>query len=271
MPGFNMDDYVPVSDRIGAFMESYPEGSLQSEIVELTESRVTIKAYAYRTPDDPRPGTGHSSLEIPGKTTFTRGSEIENAETSAWGRAIAALGFEVKRGVASREEVTNKQSGAEDSRSREAQTSAPTDKRVILAQLAAEKGIGNEGLQTYAAIVGIKVGTKATEAQLDALIAAVASHGTDAELVLNEEVERQEEEDAADEQAADVVGTSAAADGPEVGADTSPPAEPPQRDTDEYKALDARGKAQARSYWATKELEDRQAPPMNPEPMELAL
>jgi hypothetical protein len=108
---FDMSDYVPVNERIEAFKADWPEGSLQSTIVELTETRVTVKAYAYRTPDDQRPGIGHSSLEIPGGTPYTRGSEIENAETSAWGRAIAALGFEVKRGVASREEVRNKPSG----------------------------------------------------------------------------------------------------------------------------------------------------------------
>ena len=108
MSGFNMDDYITVPERVDAFIRKHPEGSLQSEIVELTESRVTVKALAYRSPDDQRPGIGHSSLEIPGKTPYTRGSEIENAETSAWGRAIAALGFEVKRGMASAEEVRNK-------------------------------------------------------------------------------------------------------------------------------------------------------------------
>lgn len=105
---FDMADYVPVNERVEAFYKTFPEGSIQSEIVELTDSRVTVKAYCYRKPDDPRPGVGHSSLEIPGSTPYTRGSEIENCETSAWGRAIAALGFEVKRGIASSEEVRNK-------------------------------------------------------------------------------------------------------------------------------------------------------------------
>lgn len=109
---FNMDDYVPVNERIEQFYKAHPEGSIQSEIVELTGSRVTVRAYAYRTPADPRPGIGHSSLDIPGSTPYTRGSEVENAETSAWGRAIAALGFEVKRGIASAEEVRNKTQAA---------------------------------------------------------------------------------------------------------------------------------------------------------------
>nr|MBA3405704.1 hypothetical protein [Gemmatimonadaceae bacterium] len=63
MPDFSMKDYVPVNERIDAFYRAHPEGSMQSEIVELTAERVTVKAYAYRTVDDPRPGIGHSSLE----------------------------------------------------------------------------------------------------------------------------------------------------------------------------------------------------------------
>jgi hypothetical protein len=102
------EDYIPVADRIAAFYAKHPEGSLQSEMVELSDTRVVMRAYAYRTPDDPRPGIGYSSLTIPGATPFTRGSEVENCETSAWGRAIAALGFEVKRGIATAEDVRNK-------------------------------------------------------------------------------------------------------------------------------------------------------------------
>lgn len=102
-------DYIQVHERIAAFYEKFPDGSLQSEMVELTDNRVVMRAYAYRIPDDVRPGIGYSSLEIPGRTPYTRGSEIENCETSAWGRAIAALGFEVKRGIATQEEIRNKQ------------------------------------------------------------------------------------------------------------------------------------------------------------------
>lgn len=105
---WNNDDYVQVNERIEAFYKQYPDGSLQSEIVEMTDSRVTVKAYAYRDREDTRPAVGHSYLGIPGSTNFTRGSELENAETSAWGRALAALGFEVKRGIASKQEVQNK-------------------------------------------------------------------------------------------------------------------------------------------------------------------
>jgi hypothetical protein len=102
------EDYVTVADRITAFYKAYPEGSLQSVIVELTDKRVVVRGEAYRNAEDPRPGVGHSALAIPGATPYTRGSEIENAETSAWGRAIAALGFETKAGIASRDEIDMK-------------------------------------------------------------------------------------------------------------------------------------------------------------------
>ncbi|CAB4153000.1 hypothetical protein UFOVP613_44 [uncultured Caudovirales phage] len=100
-----LDGYVDVAERIGAFKAKYPEGSLQAEIVELTEKRVIIRAFAFRSPEDTKPGVGTASESIPGATSYTRGSEIMVCETSAWGRAIAALGFEVKRGIATREEI----------------------------------------------------------------------------------------------------------------------------------------------------------------------
>ena len=111
MPKGFAEDYIQVNERIIAFKEEFPEGSLQSEVMSLTDEYVMVKAYAYRTPTDEKPGIGHSGLKIPGATPYTRGSELENAETSAWGRALAALGFEVKRGIASKEEVDMKRNG----------------------------------------------------------------------------------------------------------------------------------------------------------------
>jgi hypothetical protein len=104
----DLSGYVDVAERVREFYAKYPDGSLQSEITTLTDSLVVVKAWAYRTPSDDRPAIGHSSLGIPGSTPYTKGSEIENAETSAWGRALAGLGFATKH-IASKEEVQNKQ------------------------------------------------------------------------------------------------------------------------------------------------------------------
>lgn len=109
---YNLDDYVDVAERIQRFHEKYPDGSLQSEwgLHEINGAQtLVVRGYAYRTPDDPRPGIGHATEPVPGLTNFSKNSELMVGETSAWGRALAALGFEVKRGIASREEVRNRQ------------------------------------------------------------------------------------------------------------------------------------------------------------------
>jgi hypothetical protein len=61
---------------------------------------------AFRHEGDKCPGVGHASEPIPGKTPYTKDSEWANGETSAWGRAIVAVGAaDTRKGVASRDEV----------------------------------------------------------------------------------------------------------------------------------------------------------------------
>ena len=99
-------DYVEVHERIAEFYERYPEGSLQgSWRWELDGALIVYEARAFRSPDDARPGVGWAQETYPGRTPYTKGSELMNAETSAWGRAIAALGIATKRGIATGHEV----------------------------------------------------------------------------------------------------------------------------------------------------------------------
>jgi len=111
------DDYIDVAVRITDFRAKHPEGSLQPAdkekpytIQEIAgQTYIVVVAAAYRTPDDVRPGIGMAYEIFPGKTNFTRGSELQNAETSAWGRAIvAALAGDTKKSIASAEEVRNR-------------------------------------------------------------------------------------------------------------------------------------------------------------------
>lgn len=122
---FSLGDYIDVASRIVEFREKYPEGSLQQVQYELLEvpvytkdketgevSKTAVRVYlaftaaAYRDPDDKRPGLGTAWEPIPGPTPYTRDSEMQNAETAAWGRAIvAALAADTRKGIASREEV----------------------------------------------------------------------------------------------------------------------------------------------------------------------
>jgi hypothetical protein len=111
-------DYVDVKTRVAEFYAKHPEGRLTTAEAYISEDpdgkvRVWCHAKAYRTPDDPLPGDGWSYLEVPGSTPYTRGSEIENAETSAWGRAIGALGIGIARSIATTDEIDAKAGEAE--------------------------------------------------------------------------------------------------------------------------------------------------------------
>ena len=105
-----LENYVDVPQRIKLFYEKYPEGSLQMDpdlqFQTVGDQIIVIgRAYAYRNPQDEKPGVGTAQEYLPGKTNFTRGSEIQNLETSCWGRAIGALGIGIDKAIASKEEV----------------------------------------------------------------------------------------------------------------------------------------------------------------------
>jgi hypothetical protein len=107
-------DYIDVQTRIVEFRAKHPEGSLQQVSVDFKDfggtSWVIYTAAAYRSPEDDRPGMGTAWEPVPGKSAFTRDSELQNAETAAWGRAmVAALAVDTKKGIASAEEVRNRQ------------------------------------------------------------------------------------------------------------------------------------------------------------------
>ena len=107
---FDMGDYKEVAERIQDFRAMFPEGTLQSEVLTSpVDGFVLVKGYAFRHPDDARPGIGLAWEPVPGKTPYTRDSEIMNAETSAWGRAIIAVGASDAKRVASANEVRNRQ------------------------------------------------------------------------------------------------------------------------------------------------------------------
>lgn len=116
-PGPDLSNYNEVDQRIIEFRAKYPEGSLQSRIVELppafADKFICVEAHAYRFPDDERPGYGLAWEPVPGKTPYTRDSELMNAETSAWGRSLIAVGAaDAKKGIASANEVRNRTSGS---------------------------------------------------------------------------------------------------------------------------------------------------------------
>lgn len=118
MTGFKGNDsYIDVAERIVEARAQYPNGRLRPAdptkpyTIESIDGQtyIVVVAAFYRDADDQLPGIGMAYEVFPGKSNFTRGSELQNAETSAWGRAmVAALVADTKRGVASANEVRNR-------------------------------------------------------------------------------------------------------------------------------------------------------------------
>jgi hypothetical protein len=121
------EDYVPVAERLEKFYERFPDGRVITHIIEhnLESGFVLMRAEVYRSPDDAQPAaTGHA-FEVRGESYVNKTSYIENCETGAVGRALALLGFEVKRGIASREELEKTSRMAPDKSARAASVVSP--------------------------------------------------------------------------------------------------------------------------------------------------
>jgi hypothetical protein len=104
---FNPDEYITVHERIEKFYSRFPQGRIITSIVEHSAETgfILIRAEVYRDPEDVLPAaTGHA-YELRSAGHVQAGSYVEVCETSSVGRALALLGFEVRRGVASREEL----------------------------------------------------------------------------------------------------------------------------------------------------------------------
>jgi hypothetical protein len=112
MGEFNLQDYVPVNERLIQFWRQYPEGRVQTELLKWEEGIVLMRAAVYSDRENPFPiATGHA-YEKENSNYINRTSAVENAETSAVGRALALAGYEIKRSIASQEEMAKMQRAA---------------------------------------------------------------------------------------------------------------------------------------------------------------
>lgn len=98
--------YVLVKDRVLHFNDSCPNGKIVTELLSALDSpQVVIKATV--TPDtdkESRYFTGHSQAVV-GDGYINKTAALENAETSAIGRALAAMGIGVLDSIASADEM----------------------------------------------------------------------------------------------------------------------------------------------------------------------
>lgn len=176
---FNPSDsgYNEVATRIVEARKKHPEGILRPldpatpyKIETIGDKTFIVYCAAfYRTPDDQMPGIGVAWEPFPGTTPYTRNSELMNAETSAWGRAlVAAFAADTKKGIATSLDVRTREAEREFG-SRDKQ-GWPTQKepgeqlvtKALLARLSAQYAtLGLAGrdeiLMTIGALTGVHV------------------------------------------------------------------------------------------------------------------
>ena len=84
--------YTMVAQRVEAFRKHIgADLGIETEIISNTDQRVLMKAYI-KTPTGFVVSTGYAE-EVRNSTHINKGSALENCETSAVGRALAALGL----------------------------------------------------------------------------------------------------------------------------------------------------------------------------------
>lgn len=105
--------YAEVNQRIKAFRMVYPNGTIETEIISQEtyrflniESNVILMKATIKDDNGKILGTG-TAYEKENSTFINKTSFVENAETSAVGRALAMCGFGIDTSIASKEEVEN--------------------------------------------------------------------------------------------------------------------------------------------------------------------
>jgi hypothetical protein len=89
----SIEDYEPVASRLARFWEKHPEGRVITKLVTFEGDRVIVQADIYVDREDERPIATDFAEELRGSNNVNKTSHIENACTSAIGRALSDADF----------------------------------------------------------------------------------------------------------------------------------------------------------------------------------
>ena len=99
-------DYIEVHERIKEFHKIYPNGKIETDIIEMTDRFITKTKV---TPDVENPERYFTGVayEKENSTFINKTSALENCETSSTGRSLGMLGIGIDTSVASADEIQN--------------------------------------------------------------------------------------------------------------------------------------------------------------------
>jgi len=101
---FNLNDYETVEERITKFWKDYPDGRIETELLEAGSNRFIVEARIFRTEADAKPYATDMAAESFKSESSVAEFALERCSTSAIGRALATGGFATKKRP-SREEM----------------------------------------------------------------------------------------------------------------------------------------------------------------------
>ena len=99
-------DYIEVNERVKQFHIDYPNGSITTELIEMTDRFITKTTVIPDVKNSDRCFTG-IAYEKEDSTFINKTSALENCETSSVGRALGMLGIGIDTSIASYNEVAN--------------------------------------------------------------------------------------------------------------------------------------------------------------------
>ena len=99
-------DYIEVNERIKEFHKKYPDGSITTDLIEMTDRFITKTTVIPDATIPERKFTG-IAYEKEDSTFINKTSALENCETSSVGRALGMLGIGIDTYLASYDEVAN--------------------------------------------------------------------------------------------------------------------------------------------------------------------
>jgi hypothetical protein len=102
---FNLSEYTTVRERLVEFWKRYPNGRIETEILEWSDNRFIVAARLYREATDEKPFSTGLANEVITDRGVNKDFALENGATSALGIACGHANIGIEKHKPSREEM----------------------------------------------------------------------------------------------------------------------------------------------------------------------